>query len=197
MVQARAVSKESSTDEPLFKRWRLSSEDFHRLVKAGVLNKTDRVELVQGELIEMAPIGSRHADVVSLLLNRLAKILPDGYRVWCQSPIRFDDYSELEPDVAVTVDGKYRDRLPGPQDVRLLIEVADSSLYYDRELKMPFYARHGIPELWLVDLTADAVEVYRRPGKDTYRLSLRPGLDETLAPEGMPEVTVALSELFA
>lgn len=197
MMQATAAAPvEPDAEEPMIRRRRLNTVEFHRLVEAGILSTTDRVELVQGELIEMAPIGPRHAHIVDLLVEHLSTTLPAAYRVRTQTPIRFDDKTELQPDLAVIVRADYWEQPPGPQDVRLIIEVADSSLRYDRELKMPFYARHGVPEVWLVDLIAGAVEVYRQPGQETYRLSLRPGLDETLAPEGMPEASVALAELF-
>ncbi len=199
MVQAAAaMMTERQAEAPLFKRRRLTTAEFHRLVEAGILKEKDRVELVQGELVEMAPIGSRHSYVVDLFVNQLARTVPEHIRVRCQGPVWFDEHTELQPDVALLLNANYRDRVPGPKDVRLIIEVADSSLRYDRDFKVPLYARYGIPEVWLVDLgAANAVTVYREPGNETYRLTLRPDNGETLAPEGLPGVSVPLADLLA
>lgn len=151
-------------------RHRLTVEEYHRMGETGVLAPDARVELIEGEVIDMAPIGSRHASVV----NRLAKILfaavGDRAIVQVQGPIRLGDRSEPEPDFALLKPRAdyYRDALPTAADVLLVIEVAESTQRYDRTVKAPLYARHGVPELWVVDLENGQVHFHRHPEGDAY-----------------------------
>jgi Uma2 family endonuclease len=151
-------------------RYRLTADDYHRLATAGILGEDDRVELIEGELIEMAPIGSRHASKVKRLIALLSEALHGRAIVAAQDPVALGNFSEPQPDIAVLRprDDYYEQAHPGPDDVLLLIEVADTSACYDREVKMPLYARHGIPEVWLLDLEKAWVEVYVEPSEDRY-----------------------------
>ena len=172
-------------------RYRFTVDEYHRLGEAGILGEDDRVELIDGEIVMMTPIGVRHAASV----NRLNELLVDRYRgggiVQVQNPIGLDDRSEPQPDLSVLrlSDGYYRDRRPLPDDVLLVVEVADSSIGYDRGTKLPLYASAAIAELWIVDLGRELVDVYRKPvpggyaERHTYRRGERiplPGIDAEL-----------------
>lgn len=155
---------------PEERRHRLSVADFHQLAEAGAFGPEERVELIGGELFDMTPIGSRHAAVVDRLAEKLVIALQGNYQVHIQNPIRLGEDSEPQPDVALLQrreDG-YAHQLPAAEDVRVVVEVADSSLAFDRDVKLPLYARHGIPEAWLVDLEAGRVEVCSAPRAGEY-----------------------------
>ena len=151
-------------------RHRFTVDDFARLGEAGIFTEHDRVELIDGEIRDMTPIGQPHAWIVNRLTRRLVMRLADRAYVSVQNPLRLDGHSEPLPDLVVARGGEddYADRHPEAGDVLLVIEVADSSLRYDRAEKMPRYARSGIPEAWLVDVTDRAVTVYAAPGSGGY-----------------------------
>lgn len=151
-------------------RHRFTVEDFARLGEAGVFTEDDRVELIDGEIRDMTPIGQPHAWIVNRLARRLFMRLPDQAYVSVQNPLRLDGHTEPQPDLVVARGGEddYADRHLEAADVLLVVEVADSSLRYDRAEKMPRYGRSGIPEAWLVDVTGGAVTVYTTPGAGGY-----------------------------
>ena len=181
---------------PLLTRHRLTVADYYRMAEAGVLAPDARVELIEGEIIDMAPIGTRHAAAV-MRLNRLAcAACGDGAIVSVQSPLRLGDLSEPEPDLMLLKPRAdfYADAHPAAADVLLLIEVADTSARYDREIKLPLYARHGVSEVWIVDLEARLLRSYREPVGGAYGqasttaapgrtpIAALPGIDIDLAP---------------
>ena len=183
---------------PWVTRRPLSVAEYHRMGEVGILGEHDRVELIEGELVAMSPIGSYHTGTVIALTEALVLALAGRARVSVQSPVQLDEFSEPEPDFAVLrlrPDG-YRDALPGAADVLLLIEVADSSLHYDRAVKHALYARHGIPEFWIVNLNAAEVEVCRDPRADGYASIERFGRDASVEPALLPGVAVELAVLF-
>ena len=141
------------------------------MAAAGVLSEDDRVELIEGEIIEMNPIGSRHAACVGRLTELLGKLAGDRAIVWVQNPVQVNDYSEPLPDLALLKrrDDFYAQANPQPSDVLLIIEVADSSVEYDRVIKVALYARSDVPEVWLVNLPKDAIETYARPVNGMYQ----------------------------
>ena len=180
-------------------RHRLDVDDYHRMVDAGILGKEDRVELIDGEIIDMAPIGQGHAAVVGGLTRSLVMACGDKAIVWVQNPIRLDRRSEPQPDFAILrprADFYAAGKRPGPSDVLLLVEVADSSLRYDLTVKLPLYARAGIAELWIVDLKRRALDAFRRPAGDGYAevSTHRPG--DRLALAAAPGITVSLDLMF-
>lgn len=177
-------------------RHRLTVEDYHRMGEAGILTEDDRVELIEGELIEMPPIGSRHAYTVDRLNRILVKQVSNERLVRVQNPILMGKYAEPEPDIAIVRNRHYAEAHPGPEDVLLLIEVADTTLVYDREVKVPLYARHGVPEVWLVDLGSERVEIYLEPTAQGYRQILRPQNAETTVPSQVPEVALRIADLW-
>lgn len=145
--------------------------EYHRMSEAGILTEDDRIELIEGELTEMSPIGSRHAACVMRLTKLLERAVGERYIINIQNPVRLDDLSEPEPDVAVLRyrEDFYAESHPAPQDALLLIEISDTSLDYDRTVKLPLYAKHEIPEVWIVDLQSSrSIEVYTNPDGDRY-----------------------------
>ncbi len=171
---------------------RFTVDEFHRMAVAGILHEDDRVELIGGEIVEMSPIGGRHAKCVTELTRVLLSLVGEDVRVSPQNPVRLDEHEEPQPDVAVLRAGeRYQaGALPTPEDVLLVIEVADTSLSYDRQVKVPLYARYGIAEVWLVDLNASVIERYTEPYENGYRLLRRAGRGETLESVVLPALTL-------
>ena len=180
---------------PLMTRHRISVDEYYLMADAGVLAPDARVELIEGEIIDMAPQKSRHASAVSELMSRLVMAVGRQARVTCQVPLRLSTRSEPEPDLMLLrprADG-YSQSHPSAADVWLLIEVADSSARYDCEIKVPLYARHGVAEVWVFDLEAGRARFYRQLSGDEYAdissseapgvtpLPSLPGLDVDLA----------------
>jgi Uma2 family endonuclease len=177
----------------------LTVDDYHKMGEAGILCEDDRVELIEGELIDMAPIGSDHAGKV-IQLNALLGVLLAGRALLSpQNPIRLGEYSEPQPDMTILRlrDDFYRTAHPRPEDVLLVIEVADTTVLYDRNVKIPLYARHSIPEVWLIDLQKKQVEIYRQPSSDGYRQILRPAKDERIALSLLPDVSLLIADLWS
>jgi Uma2 family endonuclease len=179
------------------RRRRFTVEDYSRMAEAGILTESDRVELIEGEIVEMAPIGLRHSLCVAELSNRLVRALGDRAELWCQTPVRLFPDTELQPDV-VFIRGplsRYSEH-PGPADTLLLIEVADTSYRVDRDVKLPLYARAGVAEVWIVDLTHDVVEVFREPSPAGYRSTLRIERGGTVASLAFPDVALAVADII-
>jgi Uma2 family endonuclease len=145
--------------------------EYRRMVEAGILSEADRVELIDGEVFEMSPIGTRHAACVGRLTRVLTLLLQHAALVWVQNPIRLDNYSEPQPDLVVLKfrPDFYENSLPTPEDVLLVIEVSDTTLEYDRRVKAPLYARAGVPEVWVVNLPDERVEAYADPAGGDYQ----------------------------
>ena len=179
-------------------RHRVTVADFHKMSEAGIFLEDDRIELIEGEMVDMAPIGSRHAGMVNKL-NRLFSAVGGQALVSTQNPLRLDPYSEPEPDLMLLKPRAdyYAEAHPGASDVLLLIEVSDTTARFDREVKLPLYARHGIAEVWLIDLDARAVERCTEPrpeaGDYARRESLAAG---RIAPNALPDHAVAIDDLF-
>ena len=146
-------------------RHRISVDAFHRMGEAGILGAANRVELIDGEIIDMSPIGALHAAIVARLSSYFSQRLGGAAVVWCQNPVRLDDTSEPESDIAILRPRPdfYMTAIPGPTDMLLVIEVADTSLAYDLGTKVPLYARHGIPEAWVIDAATRRTRVFRQP----------------------------------
>jgi Uma2 family endonuclease len=184
-------------------RHRLSVDDFHRMAEVGILAPSERVELIDGEIIDMSPIGALHAAIVARLAALLTREIGSAAVVWCQNPIRLDDTSEPEPDIAIVrarADG-YMTALPGPGDVLLVIEVADTSLAYDLGVKVPLYARHGIPDTWVIDAATRQTTRFRSPrdgryGEETTHEPAEALSSPALVADSGAEITVALATLL-
>jgi Uma2 family endonuclease len=181
----RRVPVDTKTHE--ITRRRFTVHDYHRMGEAGILHEDDRVELIEGEIVEMAAIGTRHFTCVNGLTRLLVRGVGDAAIVSVQNPVRLDEHSEPQPDLAVLQTRDYRESLPRPEDVLLLIEVSDTTLFYDRNVKLPLYARAGIPEVWIVDLAGETVEHYTGPSGDSYRHVERVRRGEEIRSAALPE----------
>ena len=158
--------------------------------EAGILRDDERVELIEGEIVEMNPIGSRHAACVKVLTRLLGRSLGDELLLDVQNPIRLNGGLEPQPDLAVVRARDYRESLPGAEDVLLVIEVSDTTLGYDRNVKQSLYARAGIREAWIVDLPNEAIERHNDPSDDGYRRMERAGRGRSLTSEALPNLTL-------
>ncbi|MDQ3753413.1 MAG: Uma2 family endonuclease [Acidobacteriota bacterium] len=155
-----------------FPKHRFTVDDFQRMHETGVIAPDSRLELIAGELYEMSPIGKLHAGCVAALTEMLRDLLQLAAIVWVQNPVQLDDYAAPQPDVALLKrrDDFYRRGLPRPDDVLLVIEVADTTIDYDRLIKIPGYAQAGIKEAWLVNIPAERIEVYAEPTAGEYKV---------------------------
>ena len=176
-------------------RWTVA--EFHRMAEVGLLTEDSRVELIDGAIIEMAPIGSEHSGYNNHLLSFLSYSLYGKAVVSGQNPVVLGGYEEPQPDIALLRwrEDYYRAAHPHAKDVLLLIEIADTTLRYDRDVKVPLYAKNGIPEVWLLDVQGRQLEIYRQPLHGDYRQrdTRRTG---QIAPLLCAEALIDLAELF-
>jgi len=182
---------------PDLPRHRWTVDDYHRMGEVGLLDPDDRVELIEGEIVEMAPIGDGHADASNRLNRLLVLAVGESGIVAVGNPVRIPPYSEPQPDFAILRprDG-YNTRGPRPGDVLLAVEVSDTTLRRDRRVKLALYARAGIPEFWIVNVEAKELEVYRSPVGDGYASVERQGLGGTATIAALPGVTIPISAIF-
>ena len=179
-------------------RRRFTVDDYHRMAKAGILGDDDRVELIDGEIFEVAPIGSRHASTVNRLNRLLSQYSGGRFLVSAQNPIQLGEQSEPQPDIALLRlrPDFYASSHPKAEDVLLVVEVADTTVQYDREVKLPLYAGSGIVETWLVNIDTETIEVYRQPGPQGYRESYEIRRGENLGPEAVIDVILAAVDIL-
>lgn len=177
---------------------RFTVDDYYRMGDAGVFPPGRRVELLEGEIIDMMPVGPFHSGVVNQLTDFFTLCAHRRWLVSNQNPVRLNPHSEPQPDLVIVrfADDYYKERHPTPDDVLLLIEVADSSLDYDRGDKLAAYGKAGIEEYWLVNLKEQCVEIYREPHFTGYASTrvLKPG--DHAAPAAFSDVMVDLAELL-
>ena len=183
---------------PWVTRRPITVDEYHRMGEAGILTEDDRVELIEGELVAMAPIGSDHSGTVNALNHLLVMAVHGRAVVAVQNPVILDDRSEPQPDFAVLRyrDDHYRRATPRAEDVVLIVEIANSSLNYDRAVKRPLYARRGIPEYWIVNVSGQEVEVCRTPVGDRYDTITRAVRGDVLEPALLPGVTISVDALL-
>jgi len=184
---------------PPVERFRLSSERYHTMIEKGIFGEDEHIELIEGEIVTMSPIGSEHSGVVDQLSEILVDQLAKRAVVKVQGPIQLDEHSEPEPDIVLSKPRRdyYKRSLPTPADVLLVIEVADSSLAYDRGVKMPLYAQAGIAEAWIVNLIDRWIEVYRDPSPVGYTTTLKILPGRAIAPQAFADVIVTVDTLLS
>jgi Uma2 family endonuclease len=174
-------------------------QEYHLMAEAGVFQDCERVELIEGEIIQMAAIGRRHAARV----DRLSELFYDRLRrraiIRVQNPIYLDDRSEPQPDIALVRRRAdfYEESLPNSGDILLLVEVADSTVDFDRDVKVPNYSRSGIQEVWLWDLEANCLEVYREPTANGYSLIQKFEGGEIISPLAFPDFEVSIDLILS
>ena len=166
---------------------------------AEIFSEDDRVELIEGEILQMSPIGSRHAANVNRLNTKFNKLLGDRAVVSVQNPILLNDFSEPQPDIAILSwrEDFYAHALPTATDVLLVIEVADTTASYDRDIKLPSFARAGIAEAWLVNLPVETVEVHSEPVNGAYRKVVSYRRGDALAPAKFPDISIEVASILA
>ncbi len=173
-------------------------DEWRRLGEAAIFPPESRVELINGEILDMAPIGFYHAGHLKRINKLFTRLVPDNIIISVQDPLQLGDFSEPEPDFILLKpnDDFYSSRHPNADDVLLLIEVADTSLKFDQNQKLHLYALHNIPEYWLLNLNDSSLEVYRKPNGDVYaeKTTLRAG--DTLTLSQLPEITVRISDIL-
>ena len=177
--------------------YRFTTDEYHRLGEAGILDEHDRVELLDGDLVVREPAGGDHRTLVDslniLFANRIGQ---DRYRIGIQNPISLDPHSEPQPDVALYAPS-VRGRHPRPDEIFLLVEVADTSLAYDKGPKLQAYARGGVREVWVIDAVRRRIFVHRNPDQGHYQLSLETRGDDILTVEAFPDITFPASTILS
>jgi Uma2 family endonuclease len=179
-------------------RHRFSVEAYSRMAECGILPRDARVELLDGEIVEMAPIGHRHAACVDWLTQALATGVSGRAIVRVQNPVRLGSRSEPQPDLALLRfrPDFYRSGHPGPAEVMLVVEVGDDSVDFDREVKPPLYAAAGIPEFWIVDLLAEHIDVYQGAGPQGYAQVTRGLRGDRISPASLPDLVLEVSAVL-
>jgi Uma2 family endonuclease len=180
-------------------RHKFSSNDYHQMIELGILTEDDRVELINGEIIQMAAIGSYHSGCTNKSSRFFNKQLSERVIVSTQNPIALEDGTEPEPDIALLVprDDFYATAHPIPADIFLILEIADTSLLYDKEVKVLSYAKAGIMETWLLDLTTGRLFIYRQPSEAGYKsVQILEG-QQALSLLAFPDASVRVSDLLA
>ena len=179
-------------------RRRFSVDEYYKMAEAGILKPNERVELIDGDIIVMSPIGSRHTGSVNRLTELLVQVLVSRAVVSVQSPIRLDERTEPQPDFALLKPRAdyYSDSHPGPLDVFFLIEVMDSSAASDCGSKLQLYARFGISEVWLVDLESKLIEIHRHPMGEIYKENRIVSRGERFAPEAFPDAVFEVDAIL-
>jgi Uma2 family endonuclease len=172
--------------------------EYHRLLEAGILTEDDRVELIAGEIVMMSPIGARHVARVNALTDLFDGGAAGRWVRSVQNPVRLSDLSEPEPDLAILRwrDDYYEEELATASDVLLIVEVADSNVATDRRLKIPLYGRSGVPEVWLVDLTTEVVEVHTEPSSDGYARKITSRRGDKITASTVADLTVAVVDIL-
>ena len=180
------------------KRWLFTVDEYYAMAEAGILSPGDRVELLYGEIIAMDPISSTHASCVTRLTYLMLEKVEEQAIVRVQNPVRLNSVSEPQPDVALLRPraDSYSSSHPGPGDVLLLIEVADTTADLDRECKLPLYARAGIVEYWIVDLTERVVEVYTDPSGTGYGSRKVVGTDGKVSPGTFGDISLPVRQII-
>jgi Uma2 family endonuclease len=177
---------------------RFTIDEYHHMGRVGILDEDDRVELADGQIVEMSPIGPEHAGCVAALTGLLSRRVGDQIIVWVQNPVDLDERSELQPDVALLAPraDTYRTAHPHRGDILLVIEVADTSLKHDRDVKVPLYAAADVPEVWLVNLPEDVVTLYHDPRGAGYATVGVARRGDTLTPIRLPSVTLRVDDIL-
>jgi Uma2 family endonuclease len=177
---------------------RFTAADYYRMAEAGVLKRDARVELLDGRIVDRSPIGPLHGGSVKRLIRLFSRLSAGRWLVSAQDPIHLDEYSEPQPDLMLLkpAEDDYTSRHPRPEDVYLVVEVAEASLDFDRAEELPAYGHAGIPEVWILNLRAWTLEVYREPHFSGYGSNRALGGGDTAFPLAFPDAVVHVAELL-
>ncbi len=179
-------------------RRRFTVEEYYKMAEVGILSEDDRVELIDGEIVAMTPIGVRHAFCVNKLTAFFHRLLPDDVIIQVQNPIRLHRHAEVQPDVTVVRQRDYvrLQQHPGPEDVLLAVEVSDTTLSWDRRVKLPLYAQAGIPEVWIINLQQERIEVHSQPEGGAYKTVRRLRRGQSVAVPGSAEAKLKVEDVL-
>lgn len=177
---------------------RITVDQYYDMARSGLIAPDARVELIEGEVVPMAPIGDRHGSAVEELDELLHRAVAGRARVRCQMPVRLGEFSEPQPDLTVMRPrtGRNDRSHPSAADVFLIVEISDSTLRYDLDVKVPLYARHGVPEVWVIDLKHGRVHFYRSPFEGSYRDATSTAETRVTTIPGVSGATIDLSEIL-
>ena len=183
---------------PTPQRRKFTVAEYYRMGEIGILGPDERVELIDGEILVMPPIGPGHAGSVDFTADYITRRLDEQFIVRSQNPVHLSDSSEPQPDIAIIVRRResYFTAHPTPADVLLVIEVADSSLEFDREVKAHIYGRAGVPETWVKNLPEDCIERFTEPGPEGYAQHSIHRRGETLTPVSLPDLELPVADLL-
>lgn len=174
---------------------RISVDEYYKMAEVGILKPDERVELIDGEIIQMSPIGIRHRNCVNNLTKILNSSLPDEFIVSPQNPVRIDEDDEPVPDIAVVKASAIHKEFV-PEDVVLLIEVADTTYTYDRTVKLRKYAAAGIPEVWIVNLTQNVIETFNNSRADAYIETKMFNVNDQVKPRQLSSVVIEVARVL-
>jgi Uma2 family endonuclease len=178
-------------------RLRFSVDDYYKMIELGMLRDYEKAEIIEGELIKKMTVGDRHAAIVDFLTKVFVKNVSDEILVRIQNPVRLSDYDEPEPDLVLAdltkYDGK---RHPRPKEILLIVEVSDSTLKYDRDVKLPLYAEAEIPEVWIVNLPNEIIEVHTKPSVGLYQIVKIYKRGESIETENLPDLSLKADEIL-
>ena len=193
-----AVEQQRQIEQAPVERWRFTVDDYYRMGEFGIFPPEARVELINGDVVSMPPIGSHHNGSVGGLDELLRDLLGKRVTILTQGPLMLPQFGAPQPDILVLKrrDDFYRSANPTAADVLLLIEVSDSTLVQDRDTKGPMYAAAGIPDYWIVNLVDSALLVYRRPVDGAYRSEQVLGREDTIQPLAFPDVSIAVADIL-
>ena len=173
-------------------------DEYYKIVEAGVFPERVRTELIDGEIIEMTGMGVAHAMAITRATRLFSRVFGEKAEVRIQLPLPLSRFSEVEPDLClVNADRRGIDKHhPEPADVFLVVEISDSSLRYDRDVKLPVYAAADVPEVWIEDLPNQILHVYREPFRRQYKGALRFQVGDSVSPDAFPEIVFSVSDLL-
>ena len=173
-------------------------DEYYRMAEAGILHHTERVELINGEIIVMPPIGNPHATGVRRIDRVFRQTAGDAVTISGQNPVRLGDHSDPQPDIAILRyrEDDYSDKPPSAEDVLLIIEVSDSTLAYDRGTKADIYARFNVPEIWVMNLPEDCIEGFSDPGPEGYTRQTTYRRGDKISPAALPDLEFAVDDLL-
>lgn len=179
-------------------RRRFTVEEYRKMAETGILAEGDRVELIEGEIVEMSPIGRRHAAHVRRLIRLFSRRVGERAILDVQDPVELSDRSEPLPDIALLQPREdfYESGHPQPEDIFLLVEVADTTVESDRKIKVPLYASTNISEVWLVDIDEQAVEVYREPSPNGYKNLQKFQRGQNISLQAFPDILITVDEIL-
>ncbi|MEJ7862214.1 MAG: Uma2 family endonuclease [Pyrinomonadaceae bacterium] len=189
------MTPQSTTPQPV--QLRFTVDDYHKMIELGMLENYEKAEIIEGELIKKMTVGDKHAFVVDNLTRFFIKNVSDDVLVRVQNPVRLTEYNEPQPDITLADLRKFDGRRhPRPQEVILIIEVSDSTLKYDRDTKLPLYAEAEIPEVWIVNLTNEIVEIHTNPSVGLYQLVKIFKRGETIKSETLPNLFLNVNNIL-